>query len=99
MARNRAISVVGLLTTFLWGFSLAAAEEPARPLQVDAVISRIGDNLCVGFGSVWMMSDRKLMRIALVDNVVTEIPIEGATGRWHRIAVREGAVWVADNIS
>jgi DNA-binding beta-propeller fold protein YncE len=46
-----------------------------------------------------MMSAQKLMRIALADNAVTEIPIEGATGRWRRIAIGEGAVWVADNIS
>jgi streptogramin lyase len=46
-----------------------------------------------------MMNDRNLMRISLADNSVTEIPIEGATGRWRRIAVGEGAVWVADNVS
>jgi len=51
-----------------------------------------GGYLCVGFGSVWMMNDRNLTRIALADNAVTEIPIDGATGRWRRIAVGEGAV-------
>jgi streptogramin lyase len=46
-----------------------------------------------------MMNDQNLTRIALADNAVTEIPIAGATGRWRRIAVGEGAVWVADNVS
>ena len=55
--------------------------------------------MCVGFGSLWMMSNQKLMRIALADNAVTEIPIDGATGRWRRTVVGEGAVWVADNLS
>ena len=39
------------------------------------------------------------MRIALSDNTIREIPIGGATGRWRRTVVAEGAVWVADNIS
>jgi hypothetical protein len=46
-----------------------------------------------------MMNDQKLLRIALADNAVTEILVQGATERWHRPPVGEGAVWVADNIS
>jgi streptogramin lyase len=90
--------VVGFLTTFL-GYSLAAAEEPARQLRIETEIPQRGDYLCVGFDSVWMMNDQNLTRIALTDNAVTEILIDGATGRWRRIAVGEGAIWVADNIS
>ena len=99
MAPSRARLVVGLLTAFVWESSFATAEEPVRQMRAETVIPERGDNLCVGFGSVWMMNDRHLMRIALADNAVAEIPIESATGRWRRIAVGEGAVWVADNIS
>ena len=98
MAPNRARLVVGLLTAFLWGFSSAAAEETARQLHVEAEFPQRGDFMCVGFGSLWMMSDQKLMRVALADNAVTEIPVIGdATGELHRTVVGEGAVWVADN--
>ena len=55
--------------------------------------------MCAGFGSLWMMSAQKLMRIALVDNAITEIPIKGARGRWRRTIVGDGAIWVADNLS
>ena len=80
MAHNRARIVVGLLTTFLWGFSPAAAEEPARQLRIEKEFPQTADYMCVGFGSLWMMSDRahpKLLRIALADNAVTEIPVDG----------------------
>jgi streptogramin lyase len=102
MAHNRARIVVGLLTTFLWGFSPAAAEEPARQLRIEKEFPQTADYMCVGFGSLWMMSDRahpKLLRIALADDAVTEIPVEGATGEFHRTTLGEGAVWVSDNHS
>jgi DNA-binding beta-propeller fold protein YncE len=99
MTPDRARLVVGLLMAFLWGTSFAAAEEPPRQLRVEAEFPPRGDYMCVGFGSFWMMSDQKLMRIALADNAVTEIPLNGATGRWRRTVVGEGAVWVADNLS
>ena len=75
MVPNRARLVVGLVTVFLWANLSAAAEEPARQLRVEMEIPQRGDHMCVGFGSLWMMSDQKLMRIALADNAVTEIPI------------------------
>ena len=55
--------------------------------------------MCVGFGALWMMSEQKLMRVALADNAVTEIPLDGATAEFHRTAVGEGAVWVSANHS
>jgi streptogramin lyase len=92
---------VGVLTLFLWGFSSVAAEDPARQLRVETEIQKFfqrGDNLCVGFGSVWTMSDRNnLMRIALADNAVTEIPIDSAPAEFRRTVAGEGAVWVADS--
>jgi hypothetical protein len=56
--------------------------------------------MSVGFGSLWMMGEqmpKKLLRIALADNAITQIPIDGATGAFHRTAVGEGAVWVSDS--
>ena len=97
MALTRATLVISLLTVFLWGFLSAAAEETARQLHVEAEFPQRGDYMCVGFGSLWMMSNQKLMRIALADNAVAEIPIEGAIGAFHRTAVGEGAVWVSDS--
>ena len=42
--------------------------------------------MCVGFGSLWMMSDPennpKLMRIALADNTVVAMPLIPATSPW-----------------
>ena len=90
--------VTGLLAALLWVFSSAAADETIRRLSVESEIPQRGDYMCVGFGSLWMMSGQKLMRIALADTTATEIPIEGATGRWRRITVGEGAIWVADNL-
>jgi streptogramin lyase len=53
--------------------------------------------MCVGFGSVWMMNDRNnLMRIALDDNAITEIPIDSAPAEERPTVAGEGAVWVAD---
>jgi virginiamycin B lyase len=100
MAPGRARLVVWLLTAFMWGSSFAAAEETARQLRIEAEFPLRGDIMCAGFGSLWMMSDRKLLRIALADNGVTEIPVipvNGAMGEFRRTVVGEGAVWVADN--
>jgi virginiamycin B lyase len=99
MSSNRARIVVALLAAFLRGFSLATAAEPARQLRIETEIPKRGDDMCVGFGSLWMMSDQKLLRIALADNAITEIPVEGATAEFRRTVVGEGAVWVADSHS
>ena len=53
--------------------------------------------MSVGFGSLWMMGREKLIRVALADNAVTEIPVKGAAGEFRRTVVGKGAVWVADN--
>jgi streptogramin lyase len=97
MASNQARLFVGLLTAFLWGISSAGADETARQLHVEAAIPQRGDFMSVGFGSLWMMGREKLMRVALADNAVTEIPVKGAAGEFRRTVVGEGAVWVADN--
>jgi streptogramin lyase len=100
LAPNRTKLAVKLLAVFLWGFSSAAAEETARQLHVEAEILQRGDFMCVGFGALWMMTNQKLMRVALADNAVTEIPVipvNDAIGELRRTVAGEGAVWVADN--
>ena len=99
MAPNRARIVVGLLTTFLWGISSAAAEEPARQLHIETEFPQTADYMCVGFGSLWMMSDgrtRSSCASPWLTTRSTEIPVEGATGEFHRTTLGEGAVWVSD---
>ena len=97
MAPHRTTVVVGLLTSLLWTISSAVAGETARQLHVEAEIPQRGDFMSVGFGSLWMMGREKLVRVALADNAVTEIPVKGAAGEFRRTVVGEGAVWVADN--
>ena len=97
MALDRVRLVVGFLTAFLWGISPAATQAPARQLHVEAEFPQRGDFMSVGFGSLWMMGNEKLIRVALADNAVTEIPVKGAAGEFRRTVVGEGAVWVADN--
>ena len=99
MTPGRTKLAIGLLTAFVCGASFAAAEEPAGQLRVEAEFPVRGDIMCPGFGSLWMMSDRKLLRIALADNAVTAIPVNGPMGEFHRTVVGEGAVWVADDKS
>jgi streptogramin lyase len=68
-------------------------------LRIETEFPLRGDYMCDGFGSLWMMSDRKLLRIALTDNAVTEIPVipvNGAMGEFRRTVVGEDAVWMAD---
>jgi streptogramin lyase len=99
MAPNRIGLVVGVLAAaLLLGFSDAKAEEAARQLHVEAEIPQRGDFMSVGLGALWMMSNQKLLRIALADNAITGVPVDGARGRWRRTVVGEGAVWVADNV-
>jgi len=101
MASHQAGLAIGLLV-FLCGISSVAAEEPARQIRIETEIQKFfrrGDNMCVGFGSVWMMSDRNnLMRIALADNAVTEIPFASAPFEFRRVVAGEGAAWVADTV-
>ena len=99
MILGRIKMIIGAFAASLWLFLPTVAEESSGSLHIEAEIPHRGDYMCVGFGSLWMMSEQTLLRVALTDNAITEIPIEGATGRWRRTIVGEGAVWVADNLS
>jgi len=77
------------------------AEESARELRVEATVPQYGYSMGAGFGSLWMMSGDKVVRINVGDNSTTVLPIEGASGLFgfpsaRSMAVGEGAIWVPD---
>jgi virginiamycin B lyase len=77
------------------------AEESARELRVEATVPSYGYSMGVGFGSLWMMSGDKVVRINVGDNSTTDLPIEGARDLFgfttqRSMAVGEGAIWVPD---
>ena len=74
----------------------SATEIPAKPLVIEAKIPRAGDFMRSGFGSVWMMSGAKLVRVNPVDNSFTDTKLAGIIGPFRGIAVGEGAMWVPD---
>ena len=59
---------------------MAAEELSSDKLEVQAKIPRPGDFMAFGFGSLWMMSGAKMLRVNPTDNSVTEIMVAGATG-------------------
>jgi hypothetical protein len=65
-------------------------------LRVQADIPRQGDFLGFGFGSLWMMSGIRLVRVDASNNSVSDIQLESAKGPYRGIGVGEGAVWVPD---
>lgn len=75
---------------------LSPAGLLAAEVTIEAQIPREGDFLAFGFGSIWMMSEAKLIRVNPTDNSFIEIPIEGAVGKYRGIAVGEGGVWIPD---
>jgi streptogramin lyase len=95
------ISIGTYLRMALFGFAVglslpAAAADFSGEVSIEATIPRAGDFLGFGFDSLWMMSGIELLRINPSDNSVTEIPVEGAVGRYRGIAIGEDAVWVPD---
>jgi len=77
------------------------AEGSARELRGEATVPSYGYSMGVGFGSLWMMSGDKVVRINLGDNSTTDLPIEGARDLFgfttqRSMAVGEGAIWVPD---
>jgi streptogramin lyase len=99
VAFHRAMSVVVLLALALVTTTVGA-EETTREARVEATILKFGNVMGVGFDSLWMMSPgtNKFVRINLVDNSTTEIPISGAIGPFNHsgMAVGEGAIWLSD---
>lgn len=100
----KTIFVVGFLLN--WNhISLADSNVDNSPkeLRIQAKIDRSGYGLAVGFGSVWMMSEGRLARINVADNLVIDIAIPAGEAnsfadidKYRGIAVGEGAVWVPD---
>jgi virginiamycin B lyase len=88
--------LVALLFSCLPASSSPATEVPEKPLVIEATIPRPGDFMRSGFGSVWMMSGTKLVRINPADNSFTDTKLKGIQGAFRGIAIGEGAVWVPD---
>jgi virginiamycin B lyase len=79
--------------------AMAAEELSIDKLEVQAEIPHGGDFIAFGFGSLWMMGDRGMLRVNPTDNSVTEIKVAGAVGSYRGIAVGEGAIWIPDTRS
>ena len=73
-----------------------ATEVPAKPLVIEAKIPRPGDYIRCAFGSVWMMSGAKLVRVNPADNTFTDTMLKGIQGPFRGIAMGEGALWLPD---
>ncbi len=74
----------------------AAARNDLKAIIVQAQIPKAGDFMGFGFGSLWMMSSRRLIRVNPVDNSFVEIGIKGSFGRYRGIGIGEGAIWIPD---
>ena len=77
----------------------ALEDVPLEDLTVEAefpLSASYTDTTEFGFGSFWATHGFELLRIDAASNLVTEIPLDGATGRQRGITVGEGAVWVPD---
>ena len=103
MALYRAILAI-ILSTSLLALAIVplSADEAARELRVVATVPQYGNFMGVGFGSLWMMSGGKVVRIDVGNNSTTDLPIEGVSGllggpnSGRGMAVGEGAIWVPD---
>ena len=78
-----------------------SAAKAARELRVETTVPQYGYSMGVGFGSLWMMSGGKVVRIDVGENSTTDLPIEGVIGilggpSSRGMAVGEGAIWVPD---
>jgi streptogramin lyase len=103
MVFRRAIAIgVLLLALASVTTTTAGAEETVQEARVEATIPQPGFVMVLGFDSLWMMDQvtKKLARIRLGDNSVTEIPIGGAVGPFAYagagLAAGEGAIWLPD---
>ena len=74
----------------------AAGRSDLKAIIVQAQIPKAGDFMGFGFGSLWMMSSRRLIRVNPVDNSFVEIAIEGSFGRYRGIGIGEGAISIPD---
>jgi virginiamycin B lyase len=100
MAFNRATLAV-LMLALVSASTMVGAEETIREARVEATLPQSGTVIGVGFDSLWMMdtaTNKKLVRIHIDDNSVTEIPISGAVGPFlaSGLAIGEDAIWVPD---
>jgi streptogramin lyase len=96
-----AVSLLALVSLSVRAAEPSALESSVETLTVEEKIPREGDFLAFGFGSVWMMSDARLVRVDLVrvdpaDNSVVDIEVPESSGLVRGIGVGENAVWIPD---
>jgi streptogramin lyase len=100
---------MSLLNPYVLAFAVTLMVPPAEAqnsagsgdvdIIVQATIAKGGDFMGFGFGSLWMMSAKSLIRVNPADNSFTEIRIKGAGGRYRGIGVGEEAVWIPDVVT
>lgn len=73
-----------------------ARAETTGEISIVATIPKGGDFIDFGFGSLWMMSGGKLVRINPTDNTFIATPIKGALGSYPGILAGKDAVWIPD---
>ena len=83
------------------------AQQSPSALTIQETIPRDGFSMAFGFGSLWMMSEDRLIRVNATDNSFAEIEIPVhenaamlfAIDKYRDLAVGEEAVWVPDMAS
>ncbi len=88
--------LAALSLSFLAVPAAFATDVPDKPLVIEAKIPRFGDFIRCAFGSVWMMSGAKLVRVNPADNAFTDTLLKGIQGPFRGIAMGEGALWLPD---
>ena len=95
----RILSLVGMALVggfLLSGTAWATEDLAVEDLIVEKEFKRNAGNMAFGYGSLWVATGFKVLRIDAANNEIAEIELEGATQRQRRVAVGEGAVWIPD---
>jgi virginiamycin B lyase len=88
--------LAAVLFPFLATTPVSALDVPDKPLVIEARIPGFGDFIRCAFGSVWMMSGAKLVRVNPANNDFTNTKLAGIQGPFRGIAMGEGALWLPD---
>ncbi len=94
MTRKFLRPLVAALMLLVPGVSQTIAADGG--LVVEAVLDTASYGLASGFGSIWSMQGKDLLRIDAGDNSITKIPIPESRGGIRSIAIGEDAVWLPD---
>ena len=104
MVKRAVLITIGLLILgHSWAQDTTQPQSPTK-LAIQATIPRSGFDLGFGFDSLWMMSDGRLARVDVNNQMIADIEIPVSDGaaalpdiaKYRGIAVGEGAVWITD---